>query len=141
MIALVRLGRRLSLPSKLRSGKTIAVDRRHSPPSIVRYLFTDIVPGAGSTTASAVRNACPDSVYVVCGSSRGIGLEFTRQILEKSEGHVVALCRDPQASTGLCDLKASNRGRLHALKLDLEKQSSVVGFREKREHQPNCNST
>ena len=87
--------------------------------------FSDISPGAGSTGASAARNASADSVYVVTGASRGIGLEFARQMLERSRGRVVALCRDPQGSAGLCDLESSGGERLHTLPLDLESQASV----------------
>ena len=87
--------------------------------------FTDITPGQGSATASSARNSSSDAVYLISGASRGIGLEFAKQILERTRGRVVALCRDPSSSKGLCDLVSSGDGRLHTIAMDLERQASI----------------
>ncbi|XP_012075521.1 C-factor isoform X2 [Jatropha curcas] len=65
-------------------------------------------------------------VSMVQGASRGIGLEFVKQLLEKNEkGHVVATCRNPNGATGLLDLKNKFSDRLNILQLDLTVESSV----------------
>ncbi|KAL0442384.1 UNVERIFIED_CONTAM: Benzil reductase ((S)-benzoin forming) IRC24 [Sesamum latifolium] len=59
-------------------------------------------------------------VSMVQGASRGIGLEFVRQLLEKSDkGHVVATCRNPNGATGLLELKNKFADRLDIHQLDL----------------------
>ncbi|KAL0305380.1 UNVERIFIED_CONTAM: Benzil reductase ((S)-benzoin forming) IRC24 [Sesamum calycinum] len=59
-------------------------------------------------------------VSMVQGASRGIGLEFVRQLLEKSDkGHVVATCRNPKGATGLLELKNRFADRLDIHQLDL----------------------
>ncbi|MED6134605.1 hypothetical protein PIB30_038394 [Stylosanthes scabra] len=65
-------------------------------------------------------------VSLVQGASRGIGLEFVKQLLEKNdEGHVVATCRNPDASIGLAQLKDKFADRLKVLPLDLTLESSI----------------
>ncbi|KAK4399472.1 hypothetical protein Sango_1422700 [Sesamum angolense] len=59
-------------------------------------------------------------VSMVQGASRGIGLEFVRQLLEKSDkGRVVATCRNPKGATGLLELKNRFADRLDIHQLDL----------------------
>lgn len=49
-----------------------------------------------------------------------------KQLLEKNdEGHVVATCRNPDASTGLLRLKDRFDDRLQILPLDLTVESSI----------------
>lgn len=63
---------------------------------------------------------------MVQGASRGIGLEFVKQLLEKSEkGHVIATCRNPNSATGLLDLKSKFDERLNILPLDLTIESTI----------------
>ncbi|XP_015959391.1 uncharacterized protein LOC107483274 isoform X1 [Arachis duranensis] len=65
-------------------------------------------------------------VSMVQGASRGIGLEFVKQLLEKNDkGHVVATCRNPDASTGLAHLKHKFPDRLKLLPLDLTLETSI----------------
>ncbi|KAK0579050.1 hypothetical protein LWI29_020174 [Acer saccharum] len=65
-------------------------------------------------------------VSMVQGASRGIGLEFVRQLLEKNDkGHVIATCRNPNRATGLLDLKNKFAERLDILHLDLAVESTV----------------
>ncbi|XP_050225786.1 uncharacterized protein LOC126675220 [Mercurialis annua] len=66
------------------------------------------------------------AVSMVQGASRGIGLEFVKQLLEKDEkGHVVATCRNPDKATGLFDLKNKFADRLNILQLDLTVEKSI----------------
>ncbi|XP_058197017.1 uncharacterized oxidoreductase C663.09c isoform X2 [Rhododendron vialii] len=65
-------------------------------------------------------------VSMVQGASRGIGLEFVKQLLEKDdEGHVVATCRNPNRATGLLELKNKFAERLNILQLDLTIESTI----------------
>ncbi|KAI9197567.1 hypothetical protein LWI28_000783 [Acer negundo] len=65
-------------------------------------------------------------VSMVQGASRGIGLEFVKQLLEKNDkGHVIATCRNPNGATGLLDLKNKFAERLDILHLDLAVESTI----------------
>ncbi|XP_061370468.1 uncharacterized protein LOC133313156 isoform X1 [Gastrolobium bilobum] len=64
-------------------------------------------------------------VSMVQGASKGIGLEFVKQLLENDKGHVIATCRNPSASTGLIHLKDKFADRLGILQLDLTVESSI----------------
>ncbi|XP_044478819.1 uncharacterized oxidoreductase C663.09c-like [Mangifera indica] len=65
-------------------------------------------------------------VSMVQGASRGIGLEFVKQLLEKNDrGHVIATCRNPNVATGLLDLKNKFAERLDILQLDLTVESTI----------------
>ncbi|KAH1231793.1 putative oxidoreductase [Glycine max] len=65
-------------------------------------------------------------VSMVQGASRGIGLEFVKQILEYDDKeHVIATCRNPSASTGLIHLKDKFADRLKILSLDLTVETSI----------------
>lgn len=66
------------------------------------------------------------SRYIVTGTSRGIGLEFVKQLL--AQGHdVVATARDPQAAPVLDQLQQAN-SRLSLLPLDISDESSIAAF-------------
>lgn len=63
---------------------------------------------------------------MVQGASRGIGLEFVKQLLEKNDkGHVIATCRNPNGATGLVDLKNKFAERLNIMPLDLTIESTI----------------
>ncbi|KAG0473835.1 hypothetical protein HPP92_015692 [Vanilla planifolia] len=65
-------------------------------------------------------------VSMVQGASRGLGLEFVRQLLEKnSKGHVIASCRNPGGATGLLELKGRFEDRLAILPLDVTNESTI----------------
>ncbi|CAL0300996.1 unnamed protein product [Lupinus luteus] len=65
-------------------------------------------------------------VSMVQGASRGIGLQFVKQLLENNDrGHVIATCRNPNSSTGLIHLKDKFADRLKILPLDLTDESSI----------------
>ncbi len=60
--------------------------------------------------------------YVITGASRGIGLEFVKQL--SSKGHnVFALARNPDASEGLKSL-VDNKN-IFAVKTDITNESSI----------------
>lgn len=60
---------------------------------------------------------------LVTGANRGLGLAFTRQLLERGE-HVIASCRQPGKATALNTLAGEFPGRLHILPLDVANQKS-----------------
>lgn len=65
-------------------------------------------------------------VSMVQGASRGIGLEFVKQLLGKNEkGHVVATCRNPKGANGLLELKTKYADRLSVIPLDVTNESSI----------------
>jgi NAD(P)-dependent dehydrogenase (short-subunit alcohol dehydrogenase family) len=62
---------------------------------------------------------------LIQGSSRGIGLEFVRQLLgDATPGRIFAACRAPQATPSLVDLTAQDP-RLGLLQLDVTSESSI----------------
>ncbi|KAM7265282.1 hypothetical protein ACFE04_002965 [Oxalis oulophora] len=76
-------------------------------------------PASTSASASGV-------VSLVQGASRGIGLEFVKQLLDKNEkDKVIATCRNPDGATGLIDLKNKFAERLDILPLDLTVESTI----------------
>lgn len=92
---------------------------------VVAPLFRSSI-GRASTfcTSSAVK--WEGGVSLVQGASRGIGLEFVKQLLEKNEkGHVIATCRNPNGAAGLLDLKNKFVERLNILQLDLTIESTI----------------
>lgn len=61
----------------------------------------------------------------VTGASRGIGLEWTRQCLER--GHrLLATCRNPHKTEGLSVLRESYADHLDIFTLDVEDEESVT---------------
>ncbi|CAN6465457.1 unnamed protein product [Victoria cruziana] len=63
---------------------------------------------------------------MVQGASRGIGLEFVRQLLEKHDkGHVVATCRNPDQAVDLRELKCKFGERLNILQLDTTIENTI----------------
>lgn len=55
---------------------------------------------------------------LVTGANRGLGLEFTRQLLGRGD-RVVAACRQPGKATALNTLAGEYPGRVHVLPLDV----------------------
>ena len=60
---------------------------------------------------------------LVTGANRGLGLEFTRQLLARGD-RVVATCRQPGRATALNALAGEYPGRLHVLPLDVAEPKS-----------------
>jgi len=69
----------------------------------------------------------PTYTWLVTGTSRGIGLEITRQLLMDADNVVIATCRDPANATQLkaLALKDSAEGELHIVKLDIASEESI----------------
>lgn len=64
---------------------------------------------------------------LVTGANRGLGLEFTRQLLARG-ARVIAACRHPGRALKLTELAAAHPGRLSVLPLDLNKERSISGL-------------
>jgi NAD(P)-dependent dehydrogenase (short-subunit alcohol dehydrogenase family) len=62
---------------------------------------------------------------LVTGANRGIGFEFTRQLLHRG-ARVIAACRHPGKALNLTELAAAYPGHLHILPLDLIKERSIA---------------
>ncbi|KAK4781943.1 hypothetical protein SAY86_016045 [Trapa natans] len=94
-------------------------------PTFVRGMIRSVLqPQSVSFSSSA--SMMEGGVSMVQGASRGIGLEFVRQLLQKSErGHVVATCRNPDRSMGLLDLQNMFSKRLSILQLDATVESTI----------------
>lgn len=60
---------------------------------------------------------------LVTGANRGIGLEFTRQLLERGD-HVIAACRKPGQAHALGALAGEHPGRLQLVPLDVADAAS-----------------
>ena len=64
--------------------------------------------------------------FLVQGASRGIGLEFVRQLLLRDEeSQVFASCRSPERATGLRELASSEPARLRLLGLDVRNEGTI----------------
>lgn len=74
------------------------------------------------------QTALSDSdVIVVSTASRGIGLEFTKQLLKTTTARVIALHRN--LSPSLLELQQQSNNRLHLLEVNLDCQQSVDNVR------------
>lgn len=102
-----------------------------TPPTSNGYsVYPDIVfesstEGNEDGVESTRRNSDPDAVFVVNGSSRGIGLQFVKSLIERTQGRIVACCRSPEESTQLNDIASQHPGRVHIISLDVERQPSI----------------
>uniref|UniRef100_A0A1D1ZY67 C-factor n=2 Tax=Auxenochlorella protothecoides TaxID=3075 RepID=A0A1D1ZY67_AUXPR len=91
--------------------------RLHQAPTLVRCLATQAQSSGGAETPSS---------YLIQGASRGMGLEFVRQLLtDDAKGTVFATCRSPAAATDLQALQKEHGDRLHVIKLDATDESSI----------------
>ncbi|PKU77861.1 uncharacterized protein LOC110092780 [Dendrobium catenatum] len=85
-----------------------------------------LVKSAPKARFSSTVSQWEGGVSMVQGASRGIGLEFVRQLLEKSnKGHVIATCRNPGGATNLLELKEKFGDRLKVLPLDVTDESTI----------------
>jgi len=64
------------------------------------------------------------TVYFITGTSRGIGLEFTKQLLKKGD-IVLAGLRRPENPPELMKLKSRYSEHLHLFKLDVTKENMI----------------
>ena len=64
------------------------------------------------------------ATVLLTGANRGLGLEFTRQLVERGE-HVMATCRRPEAATSLQDIAEAHPKRVTVLPLDVADPASI----------------
>jgi len=97
-------------------------------------VFSNIDVSSSTATSSIVsdaarlRNSSPDAVFVVSGANRGIGLQFTKSLLERTQGRIVACCRRPEEADELKQLQSSQQhagNRISILCLDVADQASI----------------
>ncbi|HEX8820010.1 MAG TPA: SDR family NAD(P)-dependent oxidoreductase, partial [Archangium sp.] len=65
--------------------------------------------------------------YAITGASRGLGLEFVRQLLNRGDS-IDAGVRSPADARQLQGLSRDSRGRLRVHALDVSNPRSVAGF-------------
>ncbi|TFY79841.1 hypothetical protein EWM64_g4172 [Hericium alpestre] len=68
--------------------------------------------------------------WLITGTSRGIGLEFVRQLVASPANTVFAACRKPDSADALKTLGESAKGNLHIVPLDLSDFPSVTAAAE-----------
>lgn len=66
-----------------------------------------------------------ETVVVITGCSRGLGLEFVKQLLDTTESQVVATARNPQKCEALTGLSSQYEKRLKLVTLDTEDEASI----------------
>ena len=106
-----------------------------TPPPLNKYHGTsvyediDIATPPKPESSAFHRNADPDAVHVVTAASRGLGLQYVQSLLDRTEGTVVATCRNPDSATQLHDILSdassdvSDRVTVYAL--DVTDQSQI----------------
>ena len=113
------------------SPTTAALKRKHASPA--RRSF-EVAASASDKSDKKYIPGGPiaNALVVVTGANRGIGLEFCKQILAKSDGNsVVASCRDPSAATDLTALqKEMGASRLAIVALDVADEKSIEKWAE-----------
>ena len=73
--------------------------------------------------------------YLVTGANRGLGLEFTKQILQ--EGHnVYATCRNTNDIDDLNEYSGKYKDSLIILKLDINDHDSILKLNKKLKNVP-----
>lgn len=72
---------------------------------------------------------------VVTGTNRGIGLELTRQLLERGD-QVEALARDPERAPELLGLRERHRDALSVFACDVTSDASVRAYAQARPRAP-----
>eukprot|EP00761_Pharyngomonas_kirbyi_P001076 gb/GECH01001077.1/.p1 GENE.gb/GECH01001077.1/~~gb/GECH01001077.1/.p1 ORF type:complete len:250 (+),score=77.08 gb/GECH01001077.1/:1-750(+) len=65
-------------------------------------------------------------ICMVQGSSRGLGVAFTRQLLENPNNHVIATARDPSQSQALTELHSKYSDRLTTYSLDVSQENTIA---------------
>lgn len=102
--------------------------RFHHHPT-VRAGATGKMERAARTSAHVVAATAGPVVYLVTGASRGIGVEWVRQILSRGDS-VIATCRNPSAATELTAVLDAHSGLGFALclPLDVASEESVASL-------------
>lgn len=69
--------------------------------------------------------ASSTTTWLITGTSRGIGFETARQLLQTPSNVVIATCRNPSAASDLQALSGDAKGKLHVLPLDTADMKSI----------------
>ncbi|CAL5224415.1 g7097 [Coccomyxa viridis] len=76
-------------------------------------------------------------IYVVTGTSRGIGLELVRQVVARGD-HVVATARKPDESTELQELAKAHKDAIKIVQMDVQDADSIkAAAKAIEEYHPN----
>jgi short chain dehydrogenase len=114
------------LSGRLTSSAVRANSSATPPPGVpLQFGHPDINLQQSARAGSTQRNADADAVFLLTAASRGLGLELTRQLLTRTNGHIVATCRSPAAAEELQALASSSGSRVSVVQLDVIDQSSV----------------
>eukprot|EP00565_Helicotheca_tamesis_P008288 CAMPEP_0185738632 /NCGR_PEP_ID=MMETSP1171-20130828/33474_1 /TAXON_ID=374046 /ORGANISM="Helicotheca tamensis, Strain CCMP826" /LENGTH=356 /DNA_ID=CAMNT_0028409943 /DNA_START=49 /DNA_END=1119 /DNA_ORIENTATION=- len=92
------------------------------------YEDIDISADKEKLLVSSKRNGDPNAVFVVNGSSRGIGLQFVKSLVDRSQGTILACCRSPDSADKLNEFLSSSpqaSQRVKTIQLDVEDQASI----------------
>ncbi|KAL3805108.1 hypothetical protein HJC23_003336 [Cyclotella cryptica] len=107
---------------------TSAFQAPEPPQSHGQPVFPDVHirnDAATEGTNAFLRNDDSDAVFVVNGSSRGIGLQFVQTLTQRTRGKIVACCRSPATARDLQTIASAHQHRIQILPLDMEQQSTI----------------
>jgi len=108
-----------------------------NPPPLNKYNGTavyDNIDISDTTDNIGVdRNTDAESVSVVTGASRGIGLQIVKSQLQHTKGKVIACVRDPEKSHHLMEFLKHDKDaeRVHIEQLDITDDAQISDFAEK----------
>lgn len=138
LLAYFSSGFRVPLVHDMRSGMTSTRQRRQSTARRASTFQAPIPPdshgepvfphidvssvGVASSRASIERNSDPNSVFIVTGANRGIGLQFAKKLAETTDATIIACCR---TRSNELDIVAAKHDKMKVMPLDLEDQSSI----------------
>lgn len=97
-----------------------------------RHLLRSAAAAAYTTATAAAAGPAQPRVALVQGASRGLGLEFVRQLISRPGQIVIAACRKPDEADQLRDLRLRlpSEKQLHIIQLDCTKEGSIEVWRE-----------
>ena len=88
-------------------------------------LWCDILSEFVFKSASRYKAELAMSTWLIVGASRGIGLEFVRQLLARGD-RVIATVRDPARASQLWSLAgAADHGACQLLECDVKSDASI----------------
>ena len=100
-----------------------------TPPSSKGQAVFDNLDLSQKSPAAIRRNSDPNAVFVVTGANRGIGIQFVKSLLDRTQGTIVACCRAPEQAHGLDAIKtalpSNQQNRVKVQRLDIENQASI----------------
>eukprot|EP01025_Chloroclados_australasicus_P013824 TRINITY_DN16466_c2_g4_i1.p1 TRINITY_DN16466_c2_g4~~TRINITY_DN16466_c2_g4_i1.p1 ORF type:complete len:307 (+),score=14.42 TRINITY_DN16466_c2_g4_i1:88-1008(+) len=64
-------------------------------------------------------------IALIQGASRGLGLEYVKQLLQRPSTRVIATCRSPNSADDLQNLVAQYQDRLEVLQLDVTQPNTI----------------